>query len=80
MNLTWHELWEANDKSLIISWEVGRALAQKKPLLAVKAKRGELPNELEWKGGTGNTAPQVKYGSFLVSGPMDWLARRRPRT
>ncbi|OED42730.1 hypothetical protein AB832_02900 [Flavobacteriaceae bacterium (ex Bugula neritina AB1)] len=49
-NLTWEETWKREDKGLIKNYEVGRALAIKKPELVEKAKRGELP-VLGYKGG-----------------------------
>ena len=49
-NLSWAERWEGTDNGLIICWEVGRELRDKKPELAISAKNGELP-VLVWKGG-----------------------------
>lgn len=53
-NLSWEETWRRDDKGLIKNYEVGRTLAIKKPELAEKAKRGELP-VLVYKGGVEKT-------------------------
>ncbi|MFC1827729.1 hypothetical protein ACFLZQ_07365 [Thermodesulfobacteriota bacterium] len=52
------------DKGLIIAWEVGRKLRKKKPELAEKAEKGELP-KLGYKGGIDKKIEQnIKYGSL----------------
>ncbi len=62
--LSYDERWASNDKGLIISWEVGRELKEKKPELAEKAKNDELP-VLGWKGGVEKiTIKKEKYGCF----------------
>lgn len=63
--LSFEERWRNEDKGLIVSWEVGRQLAEKRPELAEKALRGELP-ELAWKGGTDKETLKInhKYGSL----------------
>ena len=62
--LTWDELWRGPDNGLINCWEVGRQLATRKPDLAEKAERGELP-VLEWKGGVEKRLKKKeKYGTL----------------
>jgi len=63
-NLSWTERWEDADKGLIICWEVGRDLRDKKPELAISAKNGELPT-LVWKGGVEKKIKKKeKYGTL----------------
>lgn len=66
--LSWEQKWKGADGGLIICWEVGRGVAAKDPEVAEKAKNGELPGDLGWKGGVdkkpkNKNAPQ-KYGSL----------------
>ncbi len=65
IKLSWEELWEADDKGLIVSWEIGRELGEKKSELKVRALDGELPYLLGMKGSTENTINQKKYGPIL---------------
>jgi len=44
------ELWQGEDKGLILCWELGRELRKKEPELANRAENRELP-PLGWKGG-----------------------------
>lgn len=46
----WYERWEGADKGIICSWLRGIEKAIEDPVLAAKAKAGELP-VLAWKGG-----------------------------
>jgi hypothetical protein len=62
--LSTDELSKSEDHGLVVCWDVGRRLAAKRPDLAERAKRGELP-ELVWKGGVEKelTNPE-KYGTL----------------
>lgn len=62
--LSWDERWKGHDKGLITCWEVGRELGKKKPELAERAKKGELPVS-EWKGGVAKKIiKNEKYGTL----------------
>ena len=62
--LSWDEHWKGRDKGLITCWEVGRELSKKKPKLAERAKKGELP-VLGWKGGVEKKIKmKEKYGTL----------------
>ncbi|OPY85735.1 MAG: hypothetical protein A4E71_01935 [Smithella sp. PtaU1.Bin162] len=62
--LSWQELWQSDDKGLILCWEIGREVRQRDPELARCAEDGELP-VLVWKGGVEKkTKIGEKYGSF----------------
>ena len=63
--LSWEQRWNGPDQGLITSWEVGRKLSEKKPKLAERAKKGELP-VLGWKGGVGKKIKKKeKYGTLF---------------
>ncbi|HFX1506476.1 TPA: hypothetical protein ACV474_005755 [Pseudomonas aeruginosa] len=63
--LSHSELWQSYDKGLIISWEVGRALAEANPEIAEQCLQGELP-VLGWKGGCSRRLLKIeKFGSLL---------------
>ena len=62
-NITWNERWKGSDKGLIMCWEVGRNLQQKRPELAELALNNELP-VLGWKGGVNKKLTKEKYGSL----------------
>jgi hypothetical protein len=49
--LTYAELWDGPDKSLIYCWEAGRQLRDKDSATAARAAKGEFVS-LPWKGGT----------------------------
>jgi hypothetical protein len=49
--LSWTQLWEDEDRGMILSWERGREMRVQKPELADRAEAGELVN-LPWRGGT----------------------------
>lgn len=62
--LSWQELWQGDDKGLILCWEIGREIRQKEPELAQRAENGELP-VLVWKGGVEKkTKISEKYGTL----------------
>jgi len=62
--LSWDERWKRHDNGLITCWEVGRELGKKKPELAERAKKGELPVS-EWKGGVAKKIiKNEKYGTL----------------
>ena len=64
-DLSWEQRWDAEDKGLIICWEVGRKLRKKAPDLASRAESGELPS-LGWKGGVDKkTKKGTKYGTLF---------------
>jgi len=62
-NITWNERWKGNDKGLIMCWEVGREMKQKKPELAKLTLNNELP-VLGWKGGVNKKITKEKFGSL----------------
>ena len=63
--LSWEELWKADDRGLIICWEVGRVRRENEPELAKRAENGELP-VLGWKGGVGKKIlKKEKYGTLF---------------
>ncbi len=63
--LSWKERWTGEDKGLITCWENGREAAARKPELAKRAKKGELP-VTGWKGGVENkTKVGEKYGTLF---------------
>lgn len=62
--LSWDERWKASDNGLVACWEQGREKSIEAPVLAERARRGELP-VLCWKGGVGkNLEKKKKYGSL----------------
>ena len=62
--LSWDERWKGHDNGLITCWEVGRELAKKKPELAERTQKGELPVS-EWKGGVAKKIiKNEKYGTL----------------
>jgi len=62
--LSWQELWQSDDKGLILCWEIGREMRQRDMELAQRAENGELP-VLVWKGGVEKkTKMGEKYGTF----------------
>lgn len=62
--LSWSETWESSDKGLIKCWEVGRALATKRPDLSQACLAGELPS-LGWKGGVSRSLKKLeKFGAL----------------
>lgn len=62
--LSWEQTWQANDRGLIRSWEIGRRDAQRNPELASHCKAGELP-PLGWKGGGLKTLKKLtRWGSL----------------
>ncbi|MFH1446068.1 MAG: hypothetical protein ABIG43_01485 [Chloroflexota bacterium] len=62
--LSWQELWQGDDKGLILCWEIGREMRQREPELALRAENGELP-VLRWKGGVEKkTKISEKYGTL----------------
>jgi hypothetical protein len=65
-DLSWEELWSAQDKGAIIAWEIGREQGIANPDLAEKVLNGELP-VLGLKGGVVKKLKQSqpKVGSFL---------------
>jgi hypothetical protein len=73
--LSFEERWKREDKGLIISWEVGRQLAERKSELSVKALRGELP-ELPWKGGTDKESLKIKHKYGALHYLAEWQGLR----
>jgi hypothetical protein len=64
VGLTWHEVWQGEDRGLIKCWENGRLAIGRKPELVSAVRAGELP-VLEWKGGiAGQPGMKRKYGSL----------------
>lgn len=62
--LSWEQTWQAKDRGLIHSWEIGRRDAQRNPELASRCKAGELP-PLGWKGGGLKTLKKLtRWGSL----------------
>lgn len=62
--LSTQERLYAEDEGLIDYWETGRKWAAKHPLIAEKAKLGELV-PLPWKGGfEKKIAAKFKYGTY----------------
>ena len=62
--LSWQELWQVDDKGLILCWEIGRDMRQRETKLAQRAENGELP-VLVWKGGVEKkTKIGEKYGTL----------------
>jgi hypothetical protein len=62
--LSWQELWQGDDKGLILCWEIGREMRLREPELARRAENGELP-VLGWKGGVEKkTKISEKYGTL----------------
>ena len=62
--LSWDEMWRGPDKGLIKCWEVGRKTSKEDPILAERAKNGELP-VLGWKGGVDKKIKKKeKYGTL----------------
>jgi hypothetical protein len=62
--LSWEEIWQGDDKGLILCWEIGREMLQSEPELARRAENGELP-VLVWKGGVEKkTKISEKYGTL----------------
>ncbi len=62
--LSWQELWQGDDRGLILCWEIGREMRQSEPELARCAENGELP-VLAWKGGIEKiTKLREKYGTL----------------
>lgn len=68
-DLSYDQTWKGADKGLIKCWELGRTLAEKKPDLAEKCLKGELPT-LGWKGGVSRAL--VKLEKF---GTLNYLAQ-----
>lgn len=80
------QLWNAEDKGLIKSWEVGRVLRDENPELAERVECGELP-VLHWRGGVAAKAPdetveesneaskklRKKYGTFFYLAELQGL-------
>ena len=65
--LSWQELWQSDDKGLILCWEIGREMRQREPELARRAEKGELPAShlLVWKGGVEKKIMKSeKYGTL----------------
>lgn len=67
--LSWQELWQGDDKGLILCWEIGREMRQREPELAQRAENGELP-VLVWKGGV---EKKIKIGKKY--GALNYLAQ-----
>lgn len=67
--LTWADLWQRDDKGLILCWELGREMRKKEPELAQRAETGELP-VLGWKGGVER---RIKAGEKI--GTLYYLAQ-----
>lgn len=67
--LSWTELWQDEDKGLILCWELGRKIREKEPELAQRAENGELP-PLGWKGGV---EKRIKAGEKI--GTLFYLAQ-----
>lgn len=64
LGLSWEQTWQAEDRGLICSWEVGRRDALRDPELAARCKAGELP-PLGWKGGGLKTLKKLtRWGSL----------------
>jgi len=62
--LSWQELWQGDDRGLILCWEIGRDMRQREPELSRRAENGELPVSA-WKGGVEEkTKIGEKYGTF----------------
>jgi len=61
--LDWKQRWQADDRGLIVCWEVGRNLQHDKPHLAESAKRGELVL-LAWRGGVEQELKGKKTGTL----------------
>ena len=58
------ELWDGDDRGLILCWELGREKRQREPELARRAENGELPVSA-WKGGVEKkTKIGKKYGTL----------------
>lgn len=65
--LSWQEIWQGDDRGLILSWEIGREIRQREPELARSAENGELPAShlLVWKGGVEKKIlKSIKYGTL----------------
>jgi len=65
--LSWQEIWQGDDKGLILCWEIGREMRQREPELARCAENGELPASdlLVWKGGVEKKIKKSeKYGTL----------------
>lgn len=73
--LSFEERWRSEDKGLIVSWEVGRHLAEKKPELSAKVLKGELP-ELVWKGGTDKESLKIKHKYGTLHYLAQWQGLR----
>lgn len=74
IGLTWHQTWQAEDRGLIRSWEIGRRDALRDPELAARCKAGELP-PLGWKGGGLKTLKKLtRWGSLHYL--AEWQALR----
>jgi hypothetical protein len=67
--LSWQELWQGDDKGLILCWEIGREMRQREPELAQRAENGELP-VLVWKGGV-----EKKIKICKKYGALNYLAQ-----
>ena len=62
--LSTQELWDGDDRGLILCWELGREMRQREPELARRAENGELPVSA-WKGGVKKkTKIGEKYGTL----------------
>ncbi len=66
--------WHSDDQGLIWCWENGRLLANEKPELAEKARKGELVT-LPWRGGVaGMMIQKEKVGTFKYLAQWQGLA------
>ncbi len=62
--LSWHQIWDAEDRGLIQCWENGRQGLAISLESIEAARRGELPI-LHWKGGiAGKPKLKKKYGAL----------------
>jgi hypothetical protein len=73
--LSFCERWQQKDKGLIVCWEIGRQLAERKTELSVKALRDELP-ELPWKGGTNKEIVKIKHKYGTLQYLAEWQGLR----
>ena len=63
----WTERWNGEDRGLIACWERGREKSSEDPLLAARAREGQLV-VLPWKGGVEKRLKKKKFG------PLCYLA------
>lgn len=63
-DLSWQQLWKAEDNGLIGCWERGRTIRDADPEISARANAGQLV-VLNWKGGIDKPLKlKHKYGSF----------------